>query len=95
MTPLAVLMGIVMGSAVTITIGLALVLCVFLLMGHDYPFLVREYGPLLQSFFLFLALAFVSSYGFVGVLRERSWRFWAVAATAVNVAGLAWHYWPR
>jgi hypothetical protein len=95
MTPLAVLMGIIMGSAVTITIGLALVLCVFLLMSHDYPSLVREYGPLLQSFFLFLALAFVSSYGFMGVLRERPWRGWAIAGTALNVAWLAWHYWPR
>ncbi len=95
MTPLAVLMGILMGSAVTITVGLALVLIVFLLMSHDYPALARETAPLLKSFFLFLALAFVSSYAFMGVLRLRPWRFWAVGATALTVAALAWHYWPR
>ncbi len=95
MTPLAVLVGIVMGSAVTITLGLALVLCVFLLMGQEYPALGREYGPLLQSFFLFLTLAFVSSYAFMGILRLRPWRFWAVTVVLLNVAALAWHYWPR
>lgn len=95
MTPLAVLVGIIMGSAVTITIGLALVLAVFLLMSHDYPALAREYAPLLQSFFLFLVLAFVSSYAFMGVLRLRPWRYRAVGATLLTVAALAWHYWPR
>jgi len=95
MTPLAVLMGIIMGSAVTISTGLAMVLVVFLLMSHDYPSLAREYSPLLQSFFLFLSLAFVSTYAFLGVLRERAWRGWAVGATTVTLAGLIWHYWPR
>jgi hypothetical protein len=56
---------------------------------------VREYGPLLKSFFLFLSLAFVSSYTFVGVLRTRPWRFYGVGTTAVTIAVLAWHYWPR
>ncbi len=95
MSPLAVLVGIIMGSAVTISIGLALVLTVFLLMSHDYPSLVREYGPLLKSFMLFLTLAFVSSYTFLAVLRSRPWRFYGVGATALTVLVLAWHYWPR
>ena len=49
-TPLAVLTGIIMGSAVTISIGLAMVLAVFLMMGGEYPALTREFTPLLTSF---------------------------------------------
>jgi len=95
MTPLTVFLGIIMGSAVTISIGLAMVLVVFLTMGHDYPTLAREYGSLLINFLLFLALAFISSYAFVGELRLRPWRRWALFATFVTVAGLVLHYWPR
>jgi hypothetical protein len=95
MTPLTVLIGIIMGSAVTISIGLAMVLVVFLTMGHDYPTLAREYGSLLINFLLFLGLAFVSAYAFVGELRLRPWRHWAHLATFAAVGGLVLHYWPR
>jgi len=94
-SPLAVLMGIIMGSAVTISIGLAMVLVVFLLMGSEYPALAREYGALLTSFGLFLALAFVSSYAFVAVLRQGRWRWHAQFATWLTVAILSFHYWPK
>jgi hypothetical protein len=94
-TPLAVLMGIIMGSAVTISIGLAMVLVVFLMMGHDYPALTREYRPLLDGFGLFLALAFVSTYAFLGVLRHTRWRWYAQGATWLTIAALSLHYWPR
>jgi len=94
-SPLAVLMGIIMGSAVTISIGLAMVLVVFLLMGRDYPTLEREYGALLSSFLLFLALSFVSSSAFVGVLRTTPWRWYAQGATWLTVGILAAHYWPK
>jgi len=95
MTPLAVLTGIIMGSAVTISIGLAMVLVVFLTMAGDYPALAREYASLLTSFGLFLALSFVSAYAFLGVLRETRWRWYAQAATWLTIGILALHYWPK
>ncbi len=95
MTPQAVLMGIIMGSAVTISIGLAMVLVVFLLMGGEYPALAREYGALLTSFGLFLALAFISSYSFLGVLRRTPWSRVAQGATWLMIAALSFHYWPK
>jgi hypothetical protein len=95
MSPLAVLTGIIMGSAVTISIGLAMVLAVFLMMGGEYPALTREYGPLLSSFGLFLCLAFSASYAFVGVLRHTRWRWYAQGGTWLLMAGLAWHFWPK
>jgi len=95
MSPLAVLTGIIMGSAVTITIGLAMVLVVFLSMRGEYAGFASEYGSLIKSFSLFLALSFVSSYAFIGVLRETRWRWWAQAATWAVVLAMVAHYWPQ
>jgi len=95
MSPLAVLTGIILGSAVTIVIGLAMVLVVFLVMAGEQPALAREFGPLLKSFFLFLALAFAAGYAFVGTLRQKRWLWLAQAATWLVIAALAVHYWPR
>jgi hypothetical protein len=95
MSPLAVLTGIIMGSAVTIAIGLAMVVVVFLSLGGEQPDLNREYGHLMTSFGLFFALSMVSSYAFVGVLRERPWRWRAQAGMWLVIAGLVLYYWPR
>jgi hypothetical protein len=95
MSPLAVLTGIILGSAVTIVIGLAMVLVVFLIMAGEQPALAREYGPLLKAFFLFLGLAFVSGYAFVGTLRQRRWLWLAQAGTWAVIALIAAGYWPK
>ena len=95
MSPLAVLTGIIMGSAVTITIGLAMVIVVFLSLSSDQPGLAREYGHLLASFGLFLGLALVSGYAFVATLKRPRWLWSAQAATWAGVAAIAWYYWPR
>jgi hypothetical protein len=95
MSPLAVLTGIIMGSAVTIAIGLAMVIVVFLSLSGDQPGLAREYGRLLTSFGLFLALALVSGYAFAGTLRPRRWLWYAQAGTWLGIGAIAWYYWPR
>ncbi len=95
MSPLAVLTGIILGSAVTIVIGLAMVLVVFLSMSGDQSALTRESASLLKSFFLFLCLALVSGYAFIGTLREKRWLWLAQAATWIVVAALAAYYWPK
>jgi hypothetical protein len=94
-SPLAVLTGIILGSAVTIVIGLAMVLVVFLIMAGEHPALAREYAPLLKSFFLFLGLAFISGYAFVGTLRQRRWLWLAQTGTWAAIAVLAAYYWPK
>jgi hypothetical protein len=95
MSPLAVLTAIILGSAVTITIGLAMVIVVFLTMGGEYPALAREYPSLLKSFLLFLILALISGYAFIGTLRRRRWLWLAQAGTWLTIAALAAHYWPK
>jgi O-antigen ligase len=94
MSPLAVLTGIIMGSAVTISLGLAMVLVVFLVLSGEHPRLTTEYATLLRSFGLFFVLALCAAYAFVGLLRSRAWRWYAQAATWIAVAGIAVYYWP-
>lgn len=95
MRPLAVLLGIVMGSTVSISIGLALTLIVFALLPEYSDRIDDEYGPLLRSFAAMLVVSAVAAASFVGELRQRPWRYYATAALLVLLAGGLWLYWPR
>lgn len=95
MSPLTVLTGIVMGSAVTIALGLGMVLVVFLILSGSHPRLAAEFGSLIRSFGLFFALALLASYAFIGQVRVRSWRWLAQGSTWLMVVLIAWYYWPR
>lgn len=95
MRPLAVLLGIVMGSTVSITIGLALTLIVFALLPEHSERIGEEFGPLLRTFLAMLFAAVVAAASFVGELRLRPWRHLAHAALAAMLAAVAWLYWPR
>lgn len=95
MSPLAVFTGIIMGSAVAIALGLAMVLAVYLILSGEHPRLVAEYPVLLKSFSLFFLLAVVASYAFLGQLRHRAWRWYAQLATWLIIGGIAAYYWPR
>lgn len=95
MRPLAVLLGIVMGSTVSISIGLALTLIVFALLPEYSERIDDEYGPLLRSFAAMLVVSAVAVASFVGELRQRPWRYYASAALLLMLAGGLWSYWPR
>ena len=95
MSPLAVLTGIVTGSAVTITLGLAMVLAVLLILGSDYPRPVLEMHRLAQNLALFALLAAVSGSAFWSVLVRRPWRWYAQAGMWLTVGLLVLYYWPR
>jgi tellurite resistance protein TehA-like permease len=89
------LLGIVMGSTVSIAIGLALTIIVFALLPEYSDRLAEEYGPLWRSF---LGMALVSGLAvasFLAELRQRAWRRYAHAALLVVLAGGLWLYWPR
>ncbi len=95
MRPLAVLIAIVTGSAVSLAVGLLMTGAVLLLMNAEQDRLIAERGPLLQAILLFTLLSAASGTALYGELRLRQWRFGAMAAM-VAVLGLAiWTYWPR
>jgi hypothetical protein len=95
MRPLVVLIGIVMGSTVSIAVALLLTGVVFLLIPEFGARLVEERTPLLVACGLSVVLAASASASFYGELRSRSWRYAAHGALLVMLAFALWTYWPK
>ena len=95
MRPLAVLIGIVTGSTVSIAIGLTLTWIVLLFLPEQAERFAAEQGPLLKAMALFCVLAAVAGSSFYAELRLRPWRRWAHASMLTLLGIAVWVYWPR
>ncbi len=95
MRPFTVLIGILLGSAASITFGLAAVLVDFAILAPRHPELALEFRHLLTSLLAFAILTAASAGSFSGQVRERPWRFWAHTATVACITVIALLYWPR
>ena len=95
MRPLVVLLGIVMGSTVSIAVALLLTGLVFLLIPESNERLADEHGPLGLACVLAVLLAAIAVTSFYAELRRRSWRIAAHAGLALMLAIALWSYWPK
>jgi hypothetical protein len=95
MRPFTVLIGIILGSAASITFGLSGVLIVFWVLLGEHPDLAREMPRLIGSLAAFAILTAASAGSFLGQAKARRWRGWAHLGTAVCLCGVIWLYWPR
>jgi hypothetical protein len=95
MRPLTVLIGIIMGSSVSIALGLGMVLIVFAIVGTDQPQLEEEFRPLLTAVALFTVLSGLALAAFLGLVRQRPWRRLALASLCGGLLLVGWFYWPR
>ena len=95
MRPFTVLIGIILGSAASITFGLGAVLIVFAVLAGEHPDLRREMPRLVASLAVFAIMTAASAGSFVGQLRKRPWRGWAHLATAACLSAAVFQYWPR
>jgi hypothetical protein len=95
MRPLVVLLGIVMGSTVSIAVVVLLIEVVFLLMPGYGERLQDEKGPLLVACLLSVPLAAAGVASFYAELRQRSWKLAAHGALLVMLAFAFWIYWPK
>jgi len=95
MRPFTVLIGIVLGSAASITFGLAAVLVVFFVLRGEHPDLSREMPQLAGSLVAFAFLTTASAGSFLGQARLRPWRGWAHLATGISLGIVVLLYWPR
>jgi len=95
MRPFTVLIGIVLGSAASITFGLGAVLVVFAVLMGEHPDLSREMPQLAGSLAAFAILTTASAGSFVGQAALKSWRGWAHLATGVSLCIVVLLYWPR
>lgn len=94
MGPLGFLTGVVLGSAVSISGVLAMVLVMFLLVSSDHPSLDQEYGPLVRAIVMFGVLAAVAGAAFLGLQKHHRWRWLAQGAMWATLVAIAWSYWP-
>jgi hypothetical protein len=94
MRPMAVLIGIIMGSAVALTVSLTMSAIVFALLPEYSARLASERLPLLKALLWSWSLAAVASASFIGELRGRRWRFGTQVLLAAMLTALGWIYWP-
>jgi hypothetical protein len=94
MRPLTALLGIVMGSTVSLAVGLLLTWIVTLFLPRDAARFAPEQAPLLQAVAIFTLFAATSAASFYGDLRGRRWRFQAYVATFLVFVATVWMYWP-
>ena len=94
MRPMAVLVGIIMGSAIALTASLTMSAIVFLLLPEYWARLASERWPLIKGLLWAWRLTAVASASFIGELRGRSWRFGTQAVLAAMLTALGWIYWP-
>ena len=94
MQPLTIITGIVLGSAASISLGLAVVMLIFLILGDEYPRLAAEFRPLAGSLGLFLAMTAVAGASFWAQLKRLWWRWPAQATMWAAVFATGWFYWP-
>jgi hypothetical protein len=95
MRPFTVLIGIVLGSAASITFGLGAVLIVFCVLRGEHPDLSRELPQLAGSLAAFAVLTAASAGSFLGQAQVRPWRGWAHAATIICLFCVVLLYWPH
>jgi hypothetical protein len=92
--PLAVLIAIIMGSAVALTVSLSMSAIVFLLLPEYHDRLAPERWPLEKGLLWGWSLTAVGVASFVGELRHRRWRFMPQAMLAAMLTALLIIYWP-
>ncbi len=94
MKPLTIITGVVLGSAAAITLGLAVVMLIFVFSGLDQPRIRDEFSPLAGSVALFALLTAISAGSFVGLVKATPWRWWAQAAMWALLVAVGVYYWP-
>jgi hypothetical protein len=92
--PLAIFLGIAMGSAVSLLAGIAMTVSVFLLLPEFQQRLHTEQRPLLVALAWSLALAAASAVAFLGEIKVRPWRRPVQGLLVAVLTGMVWHYWP-
>ncbi len=95
MGPLGFLTGVVLGSAASIALVLAMVVVIFALSSGAQPAIDAEYPALLATAGRFAVLAGIAGAAFAGLQRRLPWRWYAQAAMWLMLAMLGWYYWPQ
>jgi hypothetical protein len=94
MRPSVVILGLILGTASSITFSLLGVTVMFLVLEPRYPRLEAEGGSLLANLAFFSVLTVFAALSFYGVLKQRRWRYAALLPLALTLAAIGRYYWP-
>ena len=94
MNPFTVLLGIVLGSLVSIALSLAGVLLVFWILRDESPRFDSEMPELVRSTVIFSLLALLAAGGFIGTLWRKHWRYPCLTLLWLGLIATVWSYWP-
>ncbi len=94
MRPLTVLIGILLGTSVSMTFSLAAVSLISGLLSGSHPELSADLPALVTLLIMSIFLTAATVGSFVGELRRRSWRLGAHAATVAVLGFMIFWYWP-
>lgn|GEM_PF-525643 len=94
MRPVTVLLGIVMGTVVSVASGLLLVCLTFWILRDEYPRLSSEIPALILATIMFTELSVFAVLSFYGSLKNLVWRRYSMAALWLSVLLVAWYFWP-
>ncbi|MDP6652010.1 MAG: hypothetical protein QGF90_07895 [Gammaproteobacteria bacterium] len=94
MNPFTVMLGITLGSLVSIAFSLGGVLFVFWFLSDESPRFDTEMPELLRSTAIFFCLAAIAAAGFIGTLKKKRWRHVCLSLLWVGLVSTGWYYWP-
>lgn len=94
MKPLTIITGVIMGSSVAISLGLVVVVVLFLTTGLEEPLVRDEFPALTGSLGQFFVLTAASVSSFVLLIKNHRWRWWGQALMWLALASVVWRYWP-
>ena len=64
------------------------------MLPNDHPSFATGLPEIARAFVMFLVLAVLAAVGFLGVVREREWRYMPLALTWLGLLLVGWYYWP-
>ena len=88
------MLGIALGSALSLFFGLTLTAVVFLALPEFQDRFAAEWRPLLYGIAWTFVLTGIAAASFLGEVKERPWRRRPQWVLAVAIAALLWIYWP-
>jgi arginine exporter protein ArgO len=94
MQPIAIITGILLGTSLSIGLGLSVVLLLFSILMDDHPRLASEFPALLASAGIFVVMTAICAISFVGILRHRSWRWYSQVVMWSGVVMTVFYYLP-
>ncbi len=94
MQPFTVILGIVLGSLVSIAFSLNVVLFIFWVLYDDHPRFSAEMPEVVRGTLIFSYLAVVAGVSFFGTVTRQRWRYAGLGLLWASLLATGFYYWP-